>query len=325
MDQPPIVYEDDNGSIVFRASAVGNCTKALIAAYMEFEPVQPPQWIKEKMDESGRLEDYIVELANREISGVPHKPYTPSQRTVEHWFEYEGVPVVIRGRIDGMDMEDPIPLEIKALGQSMWDDWKRGRFDNFPAYADQATAYWWGCSALWGGAIPHMHYAVYNKDTGELDLQKLERPPSNIVQLQDKCKHVIEEGESGELPESCDKESFICPFVYLHEDTTSEIDDEDDEAELFNALCHQYKEADAEEKRGKAKKDEVKKRIKDYLNSHVSRDAQGRVKAQTDEYKVTWVVKNNKNFDREKLAEELGDLEPYYKTYKVEYPYVTKR
>lgn len=322
MEQPPIVYEGDNGEIVFRASAVGSCTKALIAAYMEFEPVQPPQWIKEKMDESGRLEDYIIELVNKEISDTPHWPYVASQRTVEHWFEYEGVPVVIRGRIDGFYPDNGnAPLEIKAFGQSMWDQWKRGRFDNFPAYADQATAYWYGCGA------EYMHYAVYNKDTGELDLQKLEAPPSDIKQLQDKCKHVIEEGESGELPEQCDKENFICPFVYLHEDTTSDIEGEGEggEVEIFDALCHQYKEADAEEKRGKAKKDEVKKRIKEYLDSHIDPDSKGKVKAQTERYKVSWVVKENSKPDREKLAEALGDLEPYFTKYTVEYPYVTEQ
>jgi len=234
-DNRSIAYREDKASI-YRASGIGSCVKALVAAMLGYE------------EGRGTYTQNILDLAAKE--GTRHETHVvedleelnyrvdASQQTVQ----LRIIPgVYIRGHIDGIVK---VPkgrknrvLEIKSMSKNRFKNWSapdriedRMNIPEFERYAWQVSAY---MHALDFEAV----YAVKNRDSGELLVETLKLPPVDLRELRKKVIdaekwRVMEElppctGNAGEL--------FFCAYSYLHEDSPHGDEENDEDTELDSA------------------------------------------------------------------------------------------
>lgn len=316
MNDKPIVYLE-NGVTVFRASALAQCQKALVAARMGFEGVGLPEWFQEKLDESSELEYEVGEKAEGVIGKKVLRPGEIDER-VELWITNK---IMVRGHIDGViDEGSPAPIfEAKALGQDFFDKWRAGGISMFPYYAAQLTLYM--------RAWPHpddpsgrAYFAVLNKATGEIDVTYFDQYPADLNELMKRAIEVDRLGREEQLPEECDTErSLICPFPYLHD---SEEGEEEVDEEEFDTLVNQYLNAKQEVDKFEAIKKEVSKKLEAYLDEHDLK------KAHHPRASVSIVEQERRTIDKQgkaKMKEDGVDPSKYEKVSVSRYPKVTPK
>lgn len=168
-DDRPAVYSDD-GTWVYRASALGGCERALLAARRGETRTPPPPALQEKYDQGHAAEDIIMSrwaakhadkyvLTTRE-AGEQVKVSVGKVINRQH--------VEIRGSLDGFgavlgDPEDVVPVDAKAFGKSFWDKLEKEGIWGFPYYCGQLVVYAEGLRAR-GLYVDRVHLAVALKD-----------------------------------------------------------------------------------------------------------------------------------------------------------------
>lgn len=297
MSDAPIVSVED-GRAIYRASSLGMCDRALIAARMGMTPAAPPQWLQAKFDEGHALEQSIL---NR-VSDRTGYPVTAAQEPVEIAVDEFAL---IRGHIDGRTMGAGV--EAKALGPDLTKEWLRGSgqfFATHPLYRDQLTVYMAGT-----GWLPFF-YAVWDKANEELHLELIEEPPGDIDAIRDRLHQIDEQGRAGSLPVDCPNPSFPCPFYYLpgHESTAAQPDSTD----TFAALAREAVEAREDKRRAEARAKEANARLLQHMQ------LLGEDKLAGSGYVANRVASKSTSFDR-KAMEGDGVLDKYRNVTEYEY------
>lgn len=309
MSDKPIVYIDDSDTTVYRASAIGGCTKSLIAVRMGFESVPPPAWLRPALEEGQEREEEVLEKALEQVE--PGGWVEPDQRPVElvvKGGEEDGDRVVIRGhtdgtiyRDDGLDSPAIAGIEAKAFGETLWNTYKKKGMAAFPYYIAQLTIY------MQATGLP-FYFAVLNKVTGEVDVQRYDSPPMDVELLVQKVLYVEEKAWKSDLPVECDMRSAICPVPYLHEDTEAQPIEgflAGEEVDTFLALTKTYEKAQAEEKAAREKKKKAGAGLKPLF------ETAGEKKLEDEVYTVTWVANTYTKWDEEAMRKDGIDPEKY--------------
>ena len=144
MEQKPSVYVEA-GHIYYRASALGNCPRALFAARNGEQPTPFPDNIQKAFDRGTELEP--VAIAQLRANGFT---ITNQQKEVV-------LPITanisVVGHIDGMAVCAPVLpdyplalLEVKAFSNSTLDQWLTHKLDGFTHYKMAAISL---CSCTW--------------------------------------------------------------------------------------------------------------------------------------------------------------------------------
>ena len=240
VDDRPICYWEDNvdtgkRKLVIRASAVGSCTRALVAAALGYEE-QRYKRAEEIMSTAategnlheGSIIDRLEELGYKTLN-IREQAFTETQV----------IPlVVIRGHIDswaingpGLEAHDEAVVEAKTMSVARYKDWELHGFDKFEKYAWQLSAYMWHYIKKFDeqGTDIKALYAVKNRNTGELWTGVIPNPPIAWERLRGKATDVLKWVLKGELP-PCDPgvdsgEKYFCPFVMLHDEEIAPDED----------------------------------------------------------------------------------------------------
>ena len=237
---------------MYRASSLGYSLENLVAPYLGYEPVAPPDTLQTAYDEGNRLEPIIL------------------QHLRDHGWEIDGeqtevtieiIPgeVAIVGHVDGFTVDkedDKLVLEIKTMSTRNFLDWARnGWGSNNPLiekYKWQASAY------MIATGLPHIMIAWdKGSEYPSTAVWEAEEPFYPVKVLADKVLAAEQAIRDGVLPEGC--EDFPCPYFYLHADKESiptvQADDNLEEL-LIDWLA-----ADRAEKAAKRDKDLLRKAI----------------------------------------------------------------
>lgn len=113
---------DDNGTIVYRASSLGSCTRSLVAARLGESQFPFNASIRAAMDESSDAEEKAIH-AYRVMTG---HDVIWQQKEVELNIKIDldltqttvgsyDIPVIVRGHIDGLDQTDDCIIEVKCF------------------------------------------------------------------------------------------------------------------------------------------------------------------------------------------------------------------
>ncbi|MGC9030085.1 MAG: hypothetical protein ACP5LD_10485 [Desulfomonilaceae bacterium] len=206
----PIFYFDGERP-VYRASAVGQCLRALTAARIGYEPLAQTDFLALAAKEGKRHEEWIIGEMTAEGWTITRRQETINIRLPA--FD-------IRGHIDGVavwrsgENAAKYLLEIKTMSRFRFSTFKRQGFAAFPEYAAQVTVYHKAIQ------LPIL-YMVKCRDTGEIDRYELPKPPKTFEEVYDRLLTVEILGRKGRLadpPNDCQPfDRNNCPYRYLCE------------------------------------------------------------------------------------------------------------
>jgi len=262
-DNRPSVYVDDDGTVVYRASSLGNCIRALAAARQGIEQAAFSDDTKVIFEEGNLHEEAVKKRLRSEGWTIADE-----QAEVELVVQEEGPRIVVRGHLDGDGVAMPEKrvsglsiLEVKSMSRSKFDEWIDNDFganqwEGFEGYGWQISAY------IIATGRP-AYYVVKNRDNGQLDIRHLPGPWKSLKQIRDRVLEA-EAWADGGFPECDLANPYFCNYWFLHdEDDTPQYDaaDDDELNDLWIRWREQNKVKQQAEKAIKKLKEQVQAKV----------------------------------------------------------------
>lgn len=303
-DDRPSVYRDGT-NIVYRASALGECVRALLAMYDGVKPRRKAAMTEllELTAEEGNLHEGAV-VAN--LQSVHRYELISTQDTIE-------VPVIpgviVRGHVDARLMRDrPTLAEVKSKSDKQFEIWMREKWAAFPNHAAQLTTYM--------RAYPDHDglLAVKRRSDGKTVYEECAAgdPPMDWSDIRSKILTVEVARRNGLTP-ACDltgTRAFFCPMWFLHDEKDlEELGMTPDMKVIADELLKRRVPIKATEKAGKDA--ELERKAIDWDLMNLLGDAD---KLETDEWVVTKTGGSSPKWDEEGLKGEFGDGVTKYRT-----------
>lgn len=280
-DHSPAVYEDDQGNIIYRASAVGGCTKMLAALRQEYSPKSPPQWLIEKMEESTLLEDDAIDQFVADHSAIIDRIERQTEPvSIKITVTEEKKTVFIRGKPDTKAyLKDgrKIIVEVKNLSPVLWESYTQ----SLPIiYKAQGTIY-----SLNSDGIVYVLRNKGKKDgteeenrgKGKIEYIWYDETPMDLSVIIEKVKQSEKWYEEMDLPDKCDPLQFPCPVYYLHEQDDIEPWEDVSAQREFDELCRVYNDARRREKEAKSQKSQARRKLLGVISDHPELFADNRI------------------------------------------------
>lgn len=192
-------------------SEAGACPRALSAKYLGYKPEEVPSWLAIAADEDKWHEERLIQEISKDNVVVKDRQLGIS---------IEQTAFILLGHIDGKldTFSNFVPktklLEIKSMSQYEFDRWMRGKFNEFPEYADQIACY----MAVTG--LDQTIYYVKNRSSGYIDNSTVcfdeiafgdwtfaERFIAIIDKLETVHKHIMQKEL---MPANCDMSTLQC-------------------------------------------------------------------------------------------------------------------
>jgi hypothetical protein len=190
---------------IYRMSSAGYCPRALSAEHLGYKPEPKPPWLETSAIEGKWHEE-------RAVKELESESYAVFDRQQEVRLDY--LSFILLGHIDGKVKHDSktMLLEIKSMSQYEFDRWMKGKFNEFPEYADQITCY---MTAL---DISECLYWVKNRSSGYVDRQIITAPAdiNSIAEVLDAVEQSVQRKQLVHI--ECDMftlECKRCSYKYL--------------------------------------------------------------------------------------------------------------
>lgn len=306
-DDRPNVYMEDDGTVIYRASAMGNCIRSLVASRMGIEPMPHPDWLLEKFDQGNLNEPIILKMLENKGWFI-YPDGENGQMEVEIPV---GTGVKIRGHLDGVGFLNvetattpgdwgPIKVdhvvEAKAFGMDSYDRYMKQGIHAFPYYVDQATIY------MTAMGMP-MVFVVGVKDAdGVVDrigITRFIETPGNIGRIKAKVAKVEALAKKGELP-PCDYQQYPCQYYLLHEDTEADRVAEVGEDLEVDLLLTNYVRGQELERQAKELKGPAGEQLKKIMEQRAV------IEIDRLKHKISTVSRANTKVDTVGLMEKFG-------------------
>lgn len=278
--------------IIYRASALGGCTKALIASRLGYEPLPVSERTQLIFNEGNLHEEDVV----ARLRSDGYEIFNTQEQHNLHVFG----DVYVQGHIDGMinhpDWRNYRLLEIKSMAQESFDSVVKHGWEA-PGLMQK---YKWQISAYMHMTSLEGRLVAKNRNRGNLHILDIERPFYNLSDIKQRVIFMEARVARGELPNTCDTSNFPCPFRYLHEEDDPEVLED---AALLT-LAKFYKRVQAEEANVTAKLKVARKALRTGLGD--------RKKVELDGAKVTvYSAKNPPSWDVKAMEKDGIEVEKY--------------
>lgn len=245
MSDAPYVKLCDDGRIEYRASALGGCDMALLAARLGYDavPLKPDASIMKVFDRGKRIEfDYLQ--SHRQIREMQQEIYLDITGRLK-----------IIGHIDGYEAGNIV--EIKSQNRVAWDEFESKHWSAglFPKYKWQVSCYMHAYEA------PLKLIRVLVDDNGvakEENISYVDEPFYSLSEIRARILRVEAAAATGVLSAECNK-MFPCQYFYLHDEIDRELIDDD----TVEALAREYQAAGAEAKAARGKADMAKRALRE--------------------------------------------------------------
>lgn len=234
-DNRPSRYEE-NGRVIYRASALGSCMKALVALGLGHTGTDFPDWLYERFAEGVAGEPWVIDQLRSnwrimdEREGHNYQ-WDDGQLYVEI---NVGSGIVIRGHADGIGTCFLSPVYEDGYGETEWHTGDKRVIEVKCATEDYTTTvlrglpelYAWQIS-VYGGFfhLPAM-LAIGVKDQQTRELvnvvtQMWDEMPYTMAQVKMRVMEIESWIDKGELP-NCDHKQWPCPYQWLCDDVIGE-------------------------------------------------------------------------------------------------------
>lgn len=224
-DNRPSRYEED-GRIIYRASALGSCMKSLVALGLGMTPVDWPDWLYRKFQEGIDGEPVVVDMLRENWRIVDEEE--------GHYYQWHdgqlfvevpvGTRVVIRGHGDAIGTCYKTP--VYEYGESEWETGDKRLIEVKCCSAEYARVVLRTLPlmykvqvSVYGGfyGLPIMLViGVKDKDGKVVNIlsQMIDEPPMTMAQVKQRVMQIESWIGDGELPD-CDYRQWPCAFPYL--------------------------------------------------------------------------------------------------------------
>lgn len=209
-DQRNITYVEDD-VVVYRASAIGACPTALVAARLGYEPAGTPDRVREVAEQGVELE--VVALGHLMLAGWNIED---GQRLVEREDRLgSGQRVLVRGHVDSIgDPGDGHGLVVVEVKSRNHDTFRRVVARGWDAVPEQHQ---WQMSA-YAHALGYRRvaYVAISRETGESHVLIADAPVAweTIVQRMEEVEEAV---LWGELPTCHGRKDTWCNYYHLHQ------------------------------------------------------------------------------------------------------------
>ena len=300
-DNRPSVYTDPDGTVVYRASALGSCLRSLAAHRSQIATPRPhSEHMLGIFAEGRRLEPIIIEWL-----GAQGWVLTDTGDDGQAEYDLAVFPgVVVRCHPDGMAVRRGEPawttqrvLEVKALGESL-----AGK----GLYA--LTHYPWQLSIEMLSTGRKALYVVHNKGHEDVSddsvvVKEIDTPPYTLAQIKARVAKVEAAVRRDELGD-CSQKDFPCQWYGIVCQQQAMVRPEAETDDTVAALCHDLFMARRERKTWAERESEAKQALEAALGDRPRVRAGVYVAARTA-YPVT-------RLDQRLLREKLPELFDQY-------------
>lgn len=279
-DRANVYFDPDINAWVYRASALGNCVRALVASAMEYDEAhsqQTAEMLQRTADEGNTHEkamrEKLVETGHV-LAGEQQEVTIPIVKGK----------IYVRGHLDDIVLSGPLVTrpsiwEAKSLSVGAYKEWMAKGKDRKPKRfaVNQKKAYQ---ISTYMHAYPD-HDVLYQskqRDGGIVDTLIIEagNPPVPFKDVRKKILTADTWRRKGMLPPCDITNQWGCPFFYLHEEQVLEEDNASEEdTEALRELVRQHYEYRLVEKAGEeaeGKRKELAPEILGLMSGHKSRD-----------------------------------------------------
>jgi len=214
-DNRPAVYLENN-NVIYRASALGGCLRALYAARCGMDRRPIPDIIQRGMDEGTALEPTILDLLQTKHDF--HFVENSRQHVVElDCGKYNGKNLIVRGSVDALVYSGGgntvLPVDVKAFTN---DDvelyFSDKRWYHFPRYAYQQSVY------AHGSGTEFFLMPIFNKATWQIEPKSLRvvSAPYGPEEIRNRVLSVERSYSALSMPQDCPCD-YACPYPYIHD------------------------------------------------------------------------------------------------------------
>lgn len=204
----PIVQVSDD-KIIYRASALGSCTRALVAARQGYEPIAPPEYALKIFEAGSEAERSFLEVSPE---------YLCRQETVSLPITSK---ISIMGHIDGM--HDGRVVEIKSQSEDLYAKWTPDSWLTDPMW----IKYGWQVSVYMLALKTELELVRINRTSySHISTHIIETSSHGLEEIRSRVLLVESLAADDQLPAECDKDDWVCPYRYTH--PTLEPEDDPD-------------------------------------------------------------------------------------------------
>lgn len=302
--------------IVYRASEMGECVRALVAARLGHEEVRK-QEMKELLQRSARegdLHETWVKETLRERGWTVHREQELVRKII--------VPgVVLEGHIDGtgIDMDrNERGLEVKSKSTKQFAIWARHGFDKFPNHAFQTSIYMHLTGLRW-------LQITKRREDGMIHELEVDTPPIEWRAIRNKILKAERYRRAQSYP-PCDLDrKFGCPFFYLHDEDEVEVETANEEInDALGLLIIEYVKLKEQEDLGKESGKERKDRVVPDIMNLLGNSDQMEITLGDKRFRVSKRNASGVSFDKDAAIIEFGaeKMAEFEKPWRTVYPVI---
>lgn len=336
-DDRPIVYPDGD-KMIYRASAVGDCLRALVAAGLQYEALPDPAYLTRAAAEGNLHEPDIVDKVlgmgledtgaqdELDVQVVRNQVYLRGHMDGNlHGAMVKVVPHLREGSPVPLQSDEHAVLEAKTMSRRIFEEWQRGRFGVKVRYAYQVSTYMYGAGRAVGKDFLPALYAVKRRDDGFMEYTWIPEPPIKWERIRKRVLDAERWRLRGELPPCDIDRQWGCAYWFLHEEDDGEmapvVSVSDEIKGMLAEILPVYRDAKDREKAAKLEADEMKDRIHQLMDQATKVDVEG--------YTVSWVTQHREKTDYKRMIADMGitdeQLAKYKEPFVVEYPLVKEK
>jgi hypothetical protein len=268
----PSAFIAKDGALIVRASAITQCTRALIGVATGWDVKQPPQAMQQRYDDGHLHEADIINRTELKYTGkIVQVQVGCSIMLLPNRVIVQGTgDAVMEALVGFMDNEvGQCLIEAKSMAKSAFADWKRNGWKSFPGYAWQISIYMIALGRAYGYSHPlPAIIACKNKDSGEIDYLPVPVPPISLgvmrhraIELWKAYQDVATNRQRIETMQ-CDKSTYPCPIYYVHDSAGSQAPADTVDDPVLDKLIVDYVEARTLEANAANLKDQAAKDIR---------------------------------------------------------------
>lgn len=227
-DNRPARYVE-NDRVIYRASSLGMCQRALVATSQKYTAEPHPDWFRNILDQGTAFEQRIREA----YEAVHGDDVVDDQREVElDLGEMFGREIVVRGHIDGVANGEHALFEAKKFRDSTWDNFVRQGIEVNVNYPWQVSVYMHALNLdichFTGGHVVEIEEPDDSTITDadgrhwrleEILVKVVPNPPFSLKVIRNRIMEIeklIDTGFDAKEVE-CNRSMYPCPYIKLHD------------------------------------------------------------------------------------------------------------
>jgi hypothetical protein len=223
-DERPARYvetrPDGQEVVIYRASSIGSCERALVAAARKYTARPHPEWFQQVLDEGTAMESVIRAMFHEQAGS------DPSEFIDQHLIELEvgevdGRLIVVRAHADDVHVSDgALVREYKKFRDSSWPNFLRQGVEVHVNYPWQVSVMMHGLAQEHDAVVCEFIGGHFDGETiTEVSHTLLVDPPiplKAIIKKLARIERMVNEGlDPSEVP--C-QPKFPCGYWFLHDD-----------------------------------------------------------------------------------------------------------